>query len=108
MDPDEARMRSAAHLMVSSLAGSLALVTCKDPLRVAIANHLRALLAGVQVRGLCGVWGRASAEAGTCKRSCGGCRASCLPLCGCLCRLRARSSLLAFVSRTDVGRAFLR
>ncbi|KAF5831048.1 CCR4-Not complex component, Not1-domain-containing protein [Dunaliella salina] len=41
-------MRSAAHLMVSSLAGSLALVTCKDPLRVALANHMRALLQAVQ------------------------------------------------------------
>uniref|UniRef100_A0A7S3VNL4 CCR4-NOT transcription complex subunit 1 n=1 Tax=Dunaliella tertiolecta TaxID=3047 RepID=A0A7S3VNL4_DUNTE len=48
VDPDENRMRSAAHLMVSSLAGSLALVTCKDPLRVALANHMRALLQAVQ------------------------------------------------------------
>ena len=42
-------MRSAAHLMVSSLAGSLALVTCKDPLRVALTNHMRVLLARAQV-----------------------------------------------------------
>jgi CCR4-NOT transcription complex subunit 1 len=37
-------MRKAAHLMVSSLAGSLALVTCKDPLKVALTNTLRALM----------------------------------------------------------------
>jgi CCR4-NOT transcription complex subunit 1 len=46
VDPDEGRLRSAAHLMVSSLAGSLALVTCKEPLRVSLANQLRALLTG--------------------------------------------------------------
>lgn len=46
VDPDEARMRSAAHLMVSSLAGSLALVTCKEPLRVSLGNQLRQMLQG--------------------------------------------------------------
>ena len=30
--------------MVSNLAGSLALVTCKDPLRLSISNHMRSLL----------------------------------------------------------------
>jgi len=44
MEPDEMRMRKAAQLMVSNLAGSLALVTCKEPLRVACSNHMRALL----------------------------------------------------------------
>lgn len=43
-EPEESRMRKAAQLMVSNLAGSLALVTCKEPLRVSIAKHLRALL----------------------------------------------------------------
>lgn len=43
-EPDENRMRKAAQLMVSNLAGSLALVTCKEPLRVSIAKHLRSLL----------------------------------------------------------------
>lgn len=51
--------------MVSSLAGSLALVTCKDPLRVALANNMRALLAGSQVCMMC---------------SCDGPRSSSLPL----------------------------
>jgi CCR4-NOT transcription complex subunit 1 len=39
------RLRRAAHLMVQNLAGSLAAVTCKEPLRIAIGSHLRALLA---------------------------------------------------------------
>ena len=34
----------AAHLMVSTLAGSLALVTCKEPLRVQLTNTLKAQL----------------------------------------------------------------
>jgi CCR4-NOT transcription complex subunit 1 len=43
-DPDESRLRAAAHLMVSSLAGSLALVTCKEPLRVSLSSQLRQML----------------------------------------------------------------
>lgn len=44
LDPDVERMRKAAHLMVSGLAASLALVTGKEPLRVSMSNQLRALL----------------------------------------------------------------
>jgi len=33
MEPDENKMRKAAHLMVQNLASSLALVAYKDPLR---------------------------------------------------------------------------
>ena len=44
MESDEGQMRAAAHLMVSSLAGSLALVTCREPLRVSMANHHRQLM----------------------------------------------------------------
>ena len=44
MEPDEKKMSKAAHLMVANLAGSLALVTSKEPLRVIIGNHLRTLL----------------------------------------------------------------
>jgi CCR4-NOT transcription complex subunit 1 len=43
MESDENKMRKAAHLMAQSLAGSLAMVTCKDPLRTSMVNHLRAL-----------------------------------------------------------------
>ena len=44
VEPDAARLRKAAHLMVSSLAGSLALVTCREPLKASVASQLRALL----------------------------------------------------------------
>ena len=44
-EPDETALRRAAHLMVASLAGSLALVTCKEPLRVSATAGLRTLLA---------------------------------------------------------------
>lgn len=44
-EPNETQLRNGAHLMVSNLAGSLALVTCKEPLRISIGNHLRTLLA---------------------------------------------------------------
>ncbi|KNC49335.1 CCR4-NOT transcription complex subunit 1 [Thecamonas trahens ATCC 50062] len=44
MEPEESKMVTAAHNMVRYLSGSLALVTCKEPLRVSISNHLRSLL----------------------------------------------------------------
>lgn len=43
MESDENKMRKAAHLMAQSLAGSLAMVTCKDPLRTSMVNHMRSL-----------------------------------------------------------------
>ncbi|KAF9558989.1 hypothetical protein EC968_006772 [Mortierella alpina] len=43
LEPNEEKMRKAAHLMVQNLAGSLALVTCKEPLRVSMANIIRTL-----------------------------------------------------------------
>jgi CCR4-NOT transcription complex subunit 1 len=44
MESDENKMRKAAQLMVSNLSGSLALVTCKEPLRVSVGTNLRNLL----------------------------------------------------------------
>ncbi|KAI9893478.1 MAG: hypothetical protein M1814_006775 [Vezdaea aestivalis] len=41
----EARLRAAAVNMVKSLAGSLALVTCKEPLRVSVTNYIRVMSA---------------------------------------------------------------
>lgn len=38
---DEHKLRANAELMVQSLAGSLALVTCKEPLRLSIIQHLK-------------------------------------------------------------------
>lgn len=39
------KIRKAALQMVQQLAGSLALVTCKEPLRVSMGNHVRTILA---------------------------------------------------------------
>ncbi|GAA6025465.1 hypothetical protein JCM8202_003622 [Rhodotorula sphaerocarpa] len=44
MEGDEGKMATAAHLMVQCLAGSLALVTCKEPLRLSMVAHVRTLL----------------------------------------------------------------
>ncbi|KPV72766.1 uncharacterized protein RHOBADRAFT_38864 [Rhodotorula graminis WP1] len=44
MEGDESKMATAAHLMVQNLAGSLALVTCKEPLRLSMVAHTRTLL----------------------------------------------------------------
>lgn len=41
---DDVKMRKAAHLMVASMSGSLALITAKEPLRNAIGTHLRSLI----------------------------------------------------------------
>ncbi|KAJ5512022.1 CCR4-Not complex component N.t1.c1 C-terminal [Penicillium expansum] len=41
MEPDEERVRHAAGIMVRQLAGSLALVTCKEPLKVSMTNYIR-------------------------------------------------------------------
>lgn len=44
MESDENKMRKASQLMVANLAGSLALVTCREPLRASVSTHLRQLL----------------------------------------------------------------
>ena len=46
MESDENKMRKAGQLMVANLAGSLALVTCREPLRSSVSTHLRQLLLG--------------------------------------------------------------
>ncbi|KAI7854467.1 CCR4-Not complex component, Not1-domain-containing protein [Circinella umbellata] len=43
VESDENKMRNAAHLMAQNLAGSLAMVTCKEPLRLSMATNLRAI-----------------------------------------------------------------
>jgi hypothetical protein len=43
-ESDGQRMRKAAHLMVTSLAGSMALVSCRDAMRTSLSSQLRALL----------------------------------------------------------------
>ncbi|KAJ3063752.1 hypothetical protein HDU98_000453, partial [Podochytrium sp. JEL0797] len=44
LDPDESKMRKAAHLMVQNLAGSLAIVSSRDPLRIGMITQLQSLL----------------------------------------------------------------
>ena len=46
-EPREHSLISAAQLMVTGLASSLSLVTCKEPLRLSICNHLRILMAQI-------------------------------------------------------------
>jgi CCR4-NOT transcription complex subunit 1 len=41
MEQDEEKLRNAAHTVVKSLSGALALVTCKEPLRMSIQNNIR-------------------------------------------------------------------
>ena len=48
-ESDEGQMKAAAHMMVQNLAGSLALVTCKEPLRHSMCNQLRSMLQKLQV-----------------------------------------------------------
>lgn len=43
-EPSEDKLRKAGHLMAQKLAGSLALVTCKEPLKSNLATHLRQIL----------------------------------------------------------------
>ncbi|KAJ4795845.1 transcription regulator [Rhynchospora pubera] len=44
VEPDDGVIFRAAHLMVGTLAGSLAHVTCKEPLRNALTSNLRTML----------------------------------------------------------------
>ena len=43
MEPDADRYKAAAHTSVKHLAGNLALVTCKEPLRTGIQHNIRTL-----------------------------------------------------------------
>ncbi|KDR81370.1 hypothetical protein GALMADRAFT_239234 [Galerina marginata CBS 339.88] len=43
-EPNEEKLRRAGHFMAQKLAGSLALVTCKEPLKSNLATHLRQYL----------------------------------------------------------------
>jgi CCR4-NOT transcription complex subunit 1 len=44
-EPSEEKLRKAGHLMAQKLAGSLALVTCKEPLKSNLPAHIRNCLA---------------------------------------------------------------
>lgn len=43
-EPNEDKLRKAGHMACQKLAGSLALVTCKDPLRQTMPGHIRTYL----------------------------------------------------------------
>jgi len=43
-EPDADKMAHAAHVLASDLAGSLAVITCQDPLKAQIGSQLRTLL----------------------------------------------------------------
>uniref|UniRef100_A0A7N0SZB9 CCR4-NOT transcription complex subunit 1-like n=1 Tax=Kalanchoe fedtschenkoi TaxID=63787 RepID=A0A7N0SZB9_KALFE len=49
MDSDESCIYNAAQLLVANLAGSLAHVTCKEPLRVSISSQLRNSLQSLNI-----------------------------------------------------------
>jgi CCR4-NOT transcription complex subunit 1 len=49
LDPSDQRVRQAAISTARSLAGSLAQVTCREPMRMALGNHLRAILGADEV-----------------------------------------------------------
>ena len=43
-ESNEQRMRAAAHLMASSLAGAYAMNQCREPMRASLGSQLHALL----------------------------------------------------------------
>ena len=43
-ESNEQRMRAAAHLMASSLAGAYAMNQCREPMRTSLLTQLHALL----------------------------------------------------------------
>lgn len=43
-EPDEEKLIHAARIMVTNLAGNLALVTCREPLRMHIRDNLEMAL----------------------------------------------------------------
>ena len=51
-EPDEVKFRTAAHNLVKNLAGSLAHVTCREPLRMAMTNNIRLLSRNLANEGL--------------------------------------------------------
>ncbi|XP_022241734.1 CCR4-NOT transcription complex subunit 1-like [Limulus polyphemus] len=42
LDPEEARMRTAAHHMVRSLTAGMVMITCREPLNMSITTNLKA------------------------------------------------------------------
>lgn len=49
LDPEEMRMRSAAHCMVRNLTAGMAMITCRDQLLASINTHLKSSLQAAMV-----------------------------------------------------------
>ena len=47
-DGDPTKILKAADLIIQNLAGALALVTCKEPLKLSLTNNLRKTLQSLQ------------------------------------------------------------
>lgn len=69
LDPEESRMRVAAHHMVRFMTAGMALITCREPLLISINTNLKtAFLSALRVSVVtvprtgvyCAVWGLAS------------------------------------------------
>ena len=51
LDPEESRMRAAAHHMVRFMTAGMALITCREPLLISINTNLKtAFLSALRVR----------------------------------------------------------
>lgn len=44
LEPDPKNVLRGTRMMVQKLSGSLALVTCREPLRMSLINHLKVIL----------------------------------------------------------------
>ncbi|ESO03541.1 hypothetical protein HELRODRAFT_157038 [Helobdella robusta] len=44
LDPDENRLRTAAHSFVRFMTGGMALITCHEPILISISNNLKTML----------------------------------------------------------------
>lgn len=49
LDPEEIRMRSAAHCMVRNLTAGMAMITCRDQLLASINTHLKSALQNAMI-----------------------------------------------------------
>lgn len=49
LDPEEMRMRSAAHYMVRNLTAGMAMITCRDQLLASINTHLKTALQNAMI-----------------------------------------------------------
>lgn len=49
LDPEEGRMRSAAHYMVRNLTAGMAMITCRDQLLASINTHLKSALQNAMI-----------------------------------------------------------